>query len=286
MDVSVVIPVQASDRAAVAATLQGVFDQQYDGGRVDVFVVQYGGGDLLTLPSLPSGRSVRFFSVEHPSPYAARNLAARAASGEVLLFTEPGCVPDPHWVGAHVTAIRDSGITLSVGHVAPMRETWALTTFLSYEDARDAWVFSGQSWRHLFGRPKNMAIARHRFQSHGPFVEVMRGADSKLVQHVAREISPREVGHTPSAIVRQQDVHGLPSLFRDRFVHAQALRLHNSSHAAPIRLEDRIGILRRTAAEHGYGPTATIALLGFLASGILAFRLGGASARFVRRPAG
>ena len=284
MDVSVVIPALASEAAAVAGTLQGVLDQRYSGGRIEVFVVQYGGGGLLELPPLPLGHDVRLLSIDHVSPYAARNLAAGVATGEVLLFTEPGCVPDPHWVSTHLSAIRNTAITMSVGHVAPIRETWALATFLSYEDARDAWVFSGKSWRYLFGRPKNMAIARHRFESHGPFAEIIRGADSKLVQRVARDISSREIGHTPAAIVRQQSVRGLPSCFHDRFIHARALRVHQSSHAAPIDLDERVRIFRRTVKQRGYGALASIALLGFLASGIVAFRLGGASARFVRRP--
>ena len=285
MDVSVIIPAQASDASAIAGTLQGVLDQRYDAGHIEVFVVQYGSrDDKLYVPTDPSGRDVRFLSIDSPSPYAARNLAARNASGEVLIFTEPACVPDAQWVSAHVSAIRGTGITVSVGHVAPMRGTWALATFMSYEDTRDTWVFSASSWQHLFGRPKNMAIARHRFASHGPFAEVIRGADSKLVQLVARELSPQEIGHTPGAIVRQQSIRGLPSCFRDRFKHARALRIHRSSHAAPIRLADRVEIFRRTARQRGYGAITSIALLGFLAGGIVAFRLGGASARFATRP--
>ena len=281
MDVSVVIPAQASDGDQLAATLRGVFDQRY-AGRIEVFVAQYGGGVSLE-SSLPVGRNVRFLSIDSPSPYAARNLAARAASGEVLLFTEPGCIPEPQWVSAHVSAIA-TGITMSVGQVAAIHETWALMTFMSYENVRDEWVFSSARWRHLFGRPKNMAIARHRFVSHGPFAEVIRGADSKLVQHVAREVSPREIGHSPTAIVRQQSVRGLPSCFRDRFVHAQALRLHRSAHAAPIRLTDRVRIFREAVARRGYGTMTAAVLLALLGAGIVTFRLGGASARFVRRP--
>ena len=282
MDVSVIIPVQPPDVPHLAGTLEGIRDQRYDAGRVEVFVAAYAGGPVAVPVPLPAGLDVRFISVEHPSPYAARNLASREASGEVLLFTEPGCVPDPDWVAAHVAVIRDGGATVSVGHVAPSRETRAVATFLSYENVRDAWVFSGKSWRHMFGRPKNMAILRRRFESHGPFAEVMRGADSKLVQHVARELSCDEIAHAPRAVVRQEAVRGLPSCYRDRFIHARALRVHKSSHAAPIPLGQRVQLFRDTVAQRGYGPAAGVALLVLLGAGIAAFRLGGASARFVR----
>ena len=279
MNASVIIPAQDSEASQLALTLPGVFAQRYDGGRIDVCVAQYGGGDALDIARIANGHDVRFVSVDHPSPYAARNRAAMTSSGDVQLFTEPGCVPDPNWVRAHVDAIR-SGATVSVGHLAPIRETWALDTFLSYETVRDAWVFSSGSWQHRFGRPKNMAVTRERFLSHGPFVEVMRGADSKLVQLVARDISPHEVAHAPDAIVRQLSVRGLPSCLRDRFIHARTLRIYRSAHAAPIQLSDRIEILRRTMRERHYGVLRSTFLLGSLAAGIIAFRLGGASARF------
>jgi hypothetical protein len=278
MDVSVIIPAQAFDSAMLALTLRGVFEQRYNAGRVEVIVAQYGGGATVVVPT--SGQNVPYVAVDHPSPYAARNLAARDATGELLLFTEPGCVPDADWVSAHVESVRRPGVTVSVGHVAGARETWALTTFTSYEDLRDEWVFSGHSWRHMFGRPKNMGVLRHRFESHGPFAEAMRGSDSKLVQHVARELSTGEVAYTPSAIVRQHAVRGLPSCLRDRFVHGRALRVHRSGHAAPILLGDRVRIFRSTVARRDYGVFTSLALLGFLGAGILAFRLGGASARF------
>jgi len=284
MNASVIIPAQDSEASQLALTLQGVFAQRYDRGRIDVCVAQYGGGNALDIARIAEGHEVRFVSVDHPSPYAARNRAATTSSGDVQLFTEPGCVPDPNWVRAHADVLRN-GATVSVGHLAPIRETWALDTFLSYETVRDDWVFSTASWQHRFGRPKNMAVTRERFLSHGPFVEVMRGADSKLVQLVAREVSPREVAHAPRAIVRQLSVHGLPSCLRDRFIHARALRIYRSAHAAPIQLSDRIQLLRRTVHERDYGPLRSAFLLGSLAAGIMAFRLGGASARFAANPA-
>jgi Glycosyl transferase family 2 len=275
MDVSIVIPVQASELDHLAASLGGVFAQRYAAGRIEVFVVQYGAASPIRLPAMPGGREVQVLAVGHPSPYAARNLAASRATGDALLFTEPGCVPDPDWVSAHVAALRDGPATISVGHVAPGRSTRSVELFLSYENVRDAWVFACPTWQHYFGRPKNMAVARRRFETHGPFVEVMRGADSKLVQRVARELSCSEVVLTQGAIVRQQSVRGLPSCYRDRFRHAFALRTHRSGHAAPIPLEQRVLLFRETLAERRYGPVGAAALFLFLGAGILTFRLGG-----------
>src|SRR5690349_11503585 len=122
MNASVIIPAQDSEASQLAVTLQGVFAQRYEDGRVDVCVAQYGGGDALDITSIAKSHDVRFVSVGNPSPYAARNLAAKSSSGDVLLFTEPGCVPDHEWVRAHVDAVR-KGATVSVGHIAPIHDT-------------------------------------------------------------------------------------------------------------------------------------------------------------------
>ena len=274
MDVSIVVPALASDGRSLAACLAGILAQRYDEGRIEVLVVQYGGGEPLRLPTL-SARHVQLLAVDHSSAYAARNLAASQASGEIFLFTEPDCVPESEWVSAHVARIRGSTATISVGHVAPARATRLVEVFCSYEGVRDAWVFSCPRWQHYFGRPKNMALARRRFETHGPFVEVARGADSKLVQRVAREVSCREIGLTPDAVVRQQSIRGLPSFFGDRFAHSYLLQRHQSSHAAPIALGDRIRIVRATIRQHTYGPLDVGMLLTLLGAGILVFRVGG-----------
>jgi hypothetical protein len=65
MDVSVIIPAQASEADDLVATLHGVFGQRYD-GRIEVFVAQYGGGAPIAIP--PSANVVRYVAVDHASP--------------------------------------------------------------------------------------------------------------------------------------------------------------------------------------------------------------------------
>lgn len=274
VDASIVIAARASDGPGLAACLAGIRAQHHDPARLEVLVVQYGGGARLVLPESSPG-STRLLAVDHTSPYAARNRGVAESTGELLLFTEPGYVPEPGWVGAHVARLRAPGVTISIGHVAPARATRLVELFTAYEDDRDAWVFSGPSWRHYFGRPPNMAVTRGRFASHGPFAEVARGADSILVQRVARGVSCDEVGLTPDAVTSARSIRGLPSCLRDRFDHSRQMRRYRSSHAAPITREDRVRILRRTLRRRGGGPLEAGVLPALLAAGLLAFRAGG-----------
>jgi hypothetical protein len=289
MDVTIIVPVESSsDSASLAACLRGIFAQRYDEGRIETILVRYGhasAGTPTPVPVVdrPLALDVRELETASKSPYAARNLAAAIAGGAIFLFTEPGCVPDPGWVAGHVARMRDGNVTVGVGHVAPFRTTRLLESFIAYEQVRDAWVFAGSSWGHYFGRPKNMAVSRRRFETHGPFVEVARGADSKFVQKVAREISCDEVAHVSDAIVRQQSIEDLQSCFRDRFGHGHALQTHQSAHAAPVALRDRVALFRETRKRKGYGPLDTLRLFFVLALGVWVFRVGEYAGALSRR---
>jgi hypothetical protein len=282
MDTSIIVPIRAHEVPQLDACLAGLAAQRYTRGQVDVLVVQYGGGPPAMLPDRPRP-GVRLLSVDDPTPYGARNLGVEQSRGDLLLFTEPGCVPDPSWVDAHAEQLCLGRATISIGHVVPERLTRPVELLLSYESVRDEWVFSSAWWRNYFGRPKNMAVARRRFATHGPFACVARGADSKLVQSVARDVACDEVVLAPRALVRQQSIRGLPSFLRDRYGHARALQIHQSGHAAPIALADRAALFRDTAARHRYSRRDTVALLLVLGAGVVAFRSGGFAGSLRRR---
>lgn len=284
MNVSIIIPVPASGWSMLPATLGAIGSQRYDLGTIEVFVVGYD-DESPELPSFDGDPATRILRVRSPSPYVARNLAATRANGDILLFTEPDCIPDDNWVSAHVARIRDQGISISVGHVAAENETKAFELFAAYESVRDAWIFFSPDWRNYFGRPRNMAIARDTYEKHGPFAEVMRGADSTFVQKVAREVSCDEIGHTPRAVVRLATVHGLPSCFRDRFYHARALRIYNSSHSAPIPFSQRVSLFRETSESQAYGVVTQSILLAILGAGVVTFRAGGVAGGLAKRVA-
>lgn len=285
MDVSIIVPVPVSGWSMLPPTLDAIGSQRYGLGTIEVFVVGYGEKSP-DLPAFTENPSTRILAVSSSSPYVARNLAASRANGDVLLFTEPGCIPDADWVAAHVAQIQDEKISICVGHLAAANVTRSLELLTSYENVRDAWVFSNPDWRYYFGRPRNMAITRRSYQTHGPFAEVMRGADSALVQKVAREVSCEEIGHAPRAIVRMAAIRGLPSCFRDRFDHARALRIHLSSHSAPIPFSRRVRLFMETVESRRHGLITRGIMLAILGAGVLTFRAGGVAGEFANRVSG
>jgi glycosyltransferase involved in cell wall biosynthesis len=112
--VTVIVP--ARDAAAtIEATLRALEAQTE---RAEVIVVDNGSND--DTAALARSSSLGPIVIELPrgaGPGHARNEGARAASGELLAFTDADCEPEPGWVRAGIE--RASGADLIQGRVRP-----------------------------------------------------------------------------------------------------------------------------------------------------------------------
>lgn len=103
---SVVIPTK--DRAAaLARTLTTLAEQDVGDARIEVLVVDNGSGDgtVAKVRDLAAGAATPIRLIEHPEggPASARNAAAAAANGEVLLFLGDDTEPSgPGLLRAHI----------------------------------------------------------------------------------------------------------------------------------------------------------------------------------------
>lgn len=276
MDVSVIVPFHnAGD--TIGRCIDALRAQSYRRGEVEIVLVDNGSTDssVRVAKSFPA---LTLLNQAGGSVYAARNRGAAASSGQLLVFTEADCTAHPNWISGHVDAIAKTGASVSVGRVAPARATFPLSVLVDYEDTKDQWNFNAGYWKQCFGRPKNLALTRSRFDSHGPFDEVVRGGDTLLVQRVAREIGCAEITYCPGAVVVQQRIDGLPASLGQRFQDSYFMSILKSSHSAPVDMTDKWRIVRETARRHGYGPFRSILLIYAVAAGLAAWKLGNLAA--------
>jgi len=93
--VSIIIPTYRDwDRLRVC--LDALAVQTYPRDRIEVIVVN---NDPANAPgTLAFPGTLRLVDEETPGSYAARNAGLRVAGGDVLLFTDADCVPEPRWV--------------------------------------------------------------------------------------------------------------------------------------------------------------------------------------------
>ncbi len=104
MEISIVIPTR--DRPAQLARCLAALGAQ-DDDNLDLVVVDDGSRDRAAVAA--AAGDARVVRAAGRGPAAARNLGARAATGEVICFTDDDCEPAPGWKQALAAAAASAG---------------------------------------------------------------------------------------------------------------------------------------------------------------------------------
>ena len=94
MDASVIIPAYNSKKS-IRACIEALKNQDFTGS-FEIIVVDDGSGDSTAKIAESSGAKV--LRQENAGPAKARNLGAKKAGGEMLVFTDADCVPGKNWL--------------------------------------------------------------------------------------------------------------------------------------------------------------------------------------------
>jgi len=118
---SVIIPTY-NRQQALARAVACVLRQRYPAHRYELLVVDDGScdGTAAYLQQLAQQEHVRFVRQRNAGPAAARNTGARLAQGDVLVFTDDDCQPEPDWLAelaAGYAAMRDERLAAIGGPI-------------------------------------------------------------------------------------------------------------------------------------------------------------------------
>ncbi|HEX2173163.1 MAG TPA: glycosyltransferase [Dehalococcoidia bacterium] len=127
--VSVVVPAYQAG-ASIAACVRALRYQEWTPPAYEVIVVDDGSGDGTAEAAEAAG--ARVIRQANQGPAAARNTGARAASGEILLFTDADCLPRPDWVRRMVEPFADPAVQ-GVKGVYESRQTEVVARFVQFE---------------------------------------------------------------------------------------------------------------------------------------------------------
>jgi glycosyltransferase involved in cell wall biosynthesis len=112
MRISIVIPTFNGARR-IGRTLQAIRSQSFR-GEVETIVVDDGSRDA-TAQVVGAFAGVKLLSQPNRGPAAARNHGARVASGDILLFTDDDCVPQPDWIERMLGPFEDPKVVGAKG---------------------------------------------------------------------------------------------------------------------------------------------------------------------------
>lgn len=194
---SIVIPVY-NGGARFKDCLARLVELDYARERFEVIVVDNGSEDgTLNLSSVFAGR-VRFLEERLTrSPYTCRNLGARKAGGEWLLFLDADCLAGRDLLNRYDDELKVRSCAALAGGIR-----------FSYEDPRNPceiydsgrWLKQERSVRQGFGLTANLLVRRDIFFKAGGFPEGIASGGDRFFGRRLRDLGV-ELGYAPQALV-------------------------------------------------------------------------------------
>ncbi|WP_017316702.1 glycosyltransferase [Mastigocladopsis repens] len=205
--VSVVVPIYNGE-ADLPELISCLLAQTYPKHRVEYLLVDNNSGDrtfaLLKEAAENSSITIRPQSKNHiQSSYAARNAGIRAASGEILAFTDADCRPQPEWLNALIAPFVKSDVVIVAGEIVALPGR----TLLEQHADRQETLSQKHTLAHPFcpyGQTANLAIRRQALEQVGLFRPYLTsGGDADICWRILRQNIGR-LEFAPNAIVRHR----------------------------------------------------------------------------------
>lgn len=186
--VSVIIPTY-NRKSELEGLLASLARQTLSPGSFEVIVVDDGSADGTRewLDEHKGGFGFLFswFAQEHRGPGAARNLGMQNASGDILVFIDTDCIPQPDWLEQLIQPFA-SGTVGAVGGREIINERdpllmrcfhYLMTAPLTTGGMRGK---EGKRLARFYPRTFNMAISRKAYEATGGFRNMYHAEDIEL----------------------------------------------------------------------------------------------------------
>ncbi|WP_322508478.1 glycosyltransferase [Anaerolinea sp.] len=196
--VSIVIPVY-NGRKTIQTCLEAILQQEYPREQYEVIVVDNNSSD--GTPDLVQKYPVKLvYEKEIQGPHAATNTGVKEAKGEILVFTDSDCVPEPDWLRKLIAPLADSSVVGTGGRIEAYRPSTPVERFLDQmKPFKNAYQASPNFPAALI--TGNCAIRREDFMAAGMFNPNMyTGAEVDLSYRVQLQTGKRVV-YVPEAVV-------------------------------------------------------------------------------------
>ena len=280
IDVSVVVPFFNAERH-IEDCAQALLAQNYPSTRYEIIMVDNNSTDR-SAELVRKYPQIQLLAEQKQGSYAARNRGVAAAKGVIIAFTDADCVPSPGWLRRIMETMCSPEVEIIQGGRRYGVESPALSILAAYEAERATYTFSGESSGLFYGYTNNMAIRRSLLDRCGPFLEVMRGADSIFVNQVIETYSRKIIRFVPDACIRHLEITSVGSYLRKRVIYGRSLQQNYSRRKStnrPLGIAERFMIMRRTVERERYSRLQFLCLMFLVLMEMLCFSSGRLSIR-------
>ena len=232
--ISVIIPVYNGEDD-LPELLDRLHEQTYPSDRLEYLIIDNGSRDrtaeILSSSELPNLKPLS--QTEIQSSYAARNVGIKAASYNIIAFTDADCRPKPEWLVNLVQPFANPEIGLSIGEIAALPGKSVLE---SYADRQET-----LSQKHTlangycaYGQTANLAVRRSIFQEVGLFRPYLTtGGDADICWRILRE-TQWQYTFIPDAIVEHRHRRTLPELYKQWYRYGKSNRYLHQLHGIDL----------------------------------------------------
>ncbi|MDL5053730.1 glycosyltransferase [Oscillatoria laete-virens NRMC-F 0139] len=214
VQVSVIVPVYNGE-ADLPELLAGLRSQSYPADRTELIIVDNASRDRTLAILKDSAAQIPNLQVksenEIQSSYAARNTGIKAATGEILAFTDADCRPQPDWLENLVAPFSQPQIGIVAGEILAFPGNSLLE---QYADAQET-LSQKHTLAHPFcpyGQTANLAVRRQAFNQVGLFRPYLTtGGDADICWRILQQ-TEWQIEFAPNAIIRHRHRQTLEEL--------------------------------------------------------------------------
>jgi glycosyltransferase involved in cell wall biosynthesis len=275
INVSVIVPFYNAEKH-LEKCIKAILAQSYPASRYEIIMVDNNSTDN-SAALIARYPRIKLLFERKQGAYAARNRGVAAAKGDILAFTDADCVPARDWLQEMVRSLSAPGIALVQGRRFYGNDSPALSMLEAYDSERAAFTFSGPAKEIYYGYTNNMAVRRDVFDRCGPFLEVMRGADSLFVHGVIAAYSCEAARYTAAARVCHLEITRVHEWLRKRFIYGRSFQRNYQRRKENYRLitpAESAMILRQTIRRKSYALPRALWLVTLLGTGTVYYAVG------------
>ncbi len=273
--ISVIVPMYQAARW-LPVSLPGYTGQDFAAAGYELIFVDNNSRDGAAEMAARGAPGAMVLQETRQGAYAARNRGAKAASGSILAFCDPDCVPAPRWLSEIEAAFGDERVQIVLGGRRFAHEGPLLSGLADYEMAKDAYMARSGRMDLCYGFTNNMAIRREAFERFGPFEELARGADSLFARRVVRALGFAALAFSERAMVRHLEIGRVRDYLAKMAIYAGSRRRNSRlDAAAPFTMRDRLRVWRRARTGGSRWWSGALVLPPLLALGALCWQAGG-----------
>jgi cellulose synthase/poly-beta-1,6-N-acetylglucosamine synthase-like glycosyltransferase len=180
------------------------------------------------------------------SSYAARNRGIQAAQGEIIVFTDADCRPEPDWLARIVAPFADARIGLVVGEIKALPGTSWLERYAEQRETLSQ-KFTIAHPFYPYGQTANLAVRRSALAKSGLFRPYLTtGGDADLCWRLQMS-GDWQLHFAEAAVVRHRHRATLKELHRqwrrygrsNRYLH-ELFDVPLSPYTGPLHVPNRL----------------------------------------------